>query len=457
MLRCAAARGSSAHRDWQNWGNTVDTLTTNVPSSIRNGHDSAIAHRAGAQPRARRAGWFFDALAHIETGLLIGIPLAPVAATFATVVMYIDPVEPSFWRLVSASVPAVLMFPLNIVIVWLALGIPLAALRLGTAMRANSSSHAQLTSRLITIEPYRRSASSGQDGPDHDSVLTRQLDFVWKELESKGTKWMLGDGFISLWRLVDRMDASLNYVMPRDRVWARAQSLLLWLPNPSSASSGVPDVREQLTKAIAFLENDQLTDPAAEDRVRGSVAQIQALIDSSKTDRYGGFIRARTMLLASCSMTSVALYGIFWLGIVALPAKVSQPILSAALFFTTIGALVGLFQLLYAESQSETAIDDYGLSVARLLVAPQLAALAALVGVVLTSLATSTLSGSPTAPVPAPTTIAAALDQIRNPANVLVAVAFALSPGLVFSRFRQNIEQTKRDLSRTSSASIVHT
>ena len=155
------------------------------------------------------------------------------------------------------------------------------------------------------------------------------------------------------------------------------------------------------------------------------VLSIQALIDSSKTDRYGGFIRARTMLLASCTMTSVALYGIFWLGIVALPVKVSQPILSAALFFTTIGALVGLFQLLYAESQSETAVDDYGLSVARLIVAPQLAALAALVGVVLTSLATSTLGGSPTAPVPAPTTIAAALDQIRNPANVLVAVLLA--------------------------------
>src|SRR5262249_46424656 len=122
-----------------------------------------------------------------------------------------------------------------------------------------------------------------------------------------------------------------------------------------------------------------------------------------------------------------------------------------------IGALVGLFQLLYAESQSETGIDDYGLSLARLIVAPQLAALAALVGVVLTSLATSTLSGSPSAPVPAPTTIPEALNQIRNPANVLVAVAFALSPGLVFSRFRQNIEQTKRDLSRSSSVSIVQT
>jgi hypothetical protein len=81
--------------------------------------------------------------------------------------------------------------------------------------------------------------------------------------------------------------------------------------------------------------------------------------------------------------------------------------------------------------------------------------LAALVGVVLTSLATSALAGSPPAPVSAPRSIPDALNQIQNPANVLVAVAFALSPGLVFSRFRQTIEQNKQDLSKSSSASIV--
>src|SRR5207237_4556752 len=107
--------------------------------------------------------------------------------------------------------------------------------------------------------------------------------------------------------------------------------------------------------------------------------------------------------------------------------------------------------------QADTGVDDYGLSLARIIVAPQLAGLAALVGVVLTSLTTSTLSGSPATPPVVANSIPAALDQIRNPANVLVAVVFGLSPGLVFSRFRQNIEQTKRDLSRTSSASIVHT
>ena len=81
--------------------------------------------------------------------------------------------------------------------------------------------------------------------------------------------------------------------------------------------------------------------------------------------------------------------------------------------------------------------------------------LAAAVGVVLTSLTTSTLSGSPATPPVVANSIPAALDQIRNPANVLVAVVFGLSPGLVFSRFRQNVEQTKRELTRTSGATSV--
>jgi subtilisin family serine protease len=126
--------------------------------------------------------------------------------------------------------------------------------------------------------------------------------------------------------------------------------------------------------------------------------------------------------------------------------------LSAALLYTTVGGMVGLFQLLYAETQSDIGVDDYGLSMARIIVAPQIAGVAALVGVVVTSLTTSTLSGTP-ATAASIATIADALNQIRNPANILVAVAFGLSPGLVFSRFRQSVEQTKRELSRTSAQS----
>ena len=435
----------------------MNTVTSDLASSKRNGQHPAALVPGEPRETASRGDRISNPLAHVETGMLVALPLAPVVATFVTVLMYIDPLESTTWRTVSASVPAVLMFPLNLLVAWIILAIPLSFLRLGTAARANSSSYAQLTSRLLALEPYRPGSGASLDGVTPEVAFGRQLDFVWHTLESHGPKWILGDGFISLWRLVDRMDASLNYVIPRDRVWARAQALLIWLPNPSAARSGVPDPRAQLHNAIQVMGQDTPPDAWAEARERGSIAQIQRLIDSSKTDRYAGFVRARNMLLAACTMTATALYSIFWLGIIALPTELSQPILSAALFFTTIGALVGLFQLLYAESQSETGVDDYGLSVARLIVSPQLAALAALVGVVLTSLATSALGGAPTAPVAAPATIPEALNQIRNPANVLVAVAFALSPGLVFSRFRQNIEQNKLELSKSSSASIVHT
>jgi hypothetical protein len=354
----------------------MDSTAADAPPAAdirRNGvaHEPADAapHRYTAS--RSRMGWFGSLLAHIETGLMIALPIAPVIATFLTVVLYIDPLQPFVWQQITASVPIVLMVPGNLLLVWFCLGLALSLLRLGSAARANPSSYAQLNTRLLGFETYRASKLPRQDGLQVEHSLDLQLDFVWRALEVSGPKWMLGDGFISLWRQVDR---------------------------------------------------------------------------------YSGLLRARNIMLEACTMTSIAVYALFWLGIVAMPAMAtSQAILGAALFFTTVGALVGLFQVLYTESQAETGVDDYGLSLARIAVAPQLAGLAALLGVVLTSLATSTLSGSP-ASVNVTSTIPSALDQIRNPANVLVAVGFALSPGLVFSRFRQNVEQTKRELTRTAAA-----
>src|SRR5207253_245493 len=98
-------------------------------------------------------------------------------------------------------------------------------------------SHGQLNNRLLSFESYRGLTALRQNVAELDSALDRQLDFVWKSLQAKGPKWVLGDGFISLWRQVDQMDSQLNYVMPIDRVWARAQGLLLRLPTPITTIS----------------------------------------------------------------------------------------------------------------------------------------------------------------------------------------------------------------------------
>src|SRR5690242_9318745 len=122
----------------------MNSVLTDVPGTNRNGHDSIAALPTDIQTRMYRSGWLGSALAHIETGFLVAIPIAPVIATFGTVLLYIDPLETSTWRIMSASVPAVLLFPLNLLVTWFLVAIPLMLLRLGSAAHANSSSYAQL-------------------------------------------------------------------------------------------------------------------------------------------------------------------------------------------------------------------------------------------------------------------------------------------------------------------------
>jgi hypothetical protein len=418
-------------------------------SASRNGHlvtdaVTPTVERTSSNASGLRA-WFGDKLAHLETGLIVAIAVAPMIAIFVTVLAYVDPFERSLWRELTQNIPLVLIIPGNLLVVWFVLGLPIAFLRLGSADRANPASHGQLKNRLIGLEAGCATSDIVQDSPDAnrrqiEAALLQQISYVMRCLAMKGSSWMVGSGYISLWRQLDHMDSTLNFILPTYRVWARAQGLLLRLPTASKVGgTGLP---EQLTNAMERLAN-----PATEAQARAEIAQIQLIVDASRTDRYSGLLRARNMLLAACTMTSLVLYALFWLGIVAARSTSTAPsLLGAALFFTTLGGLVGLFQLLYIDSQVDTGVDDYGLSLARVVVAPQVAGLAALVGVVLTSLTTATLSST----TGAANTIPVALEQIGRPANVVVAVAFALSPGMVMSRFRQRIEDTKRELTKSS-------
>src|SRR4051794_5365022 len=119
----------------------METLVTNPPVS-RNGHTASLASpsdfAASGQPRLGR---FACCVAHVETGLMLAVPLAPVVATFLTVLMYIDLPESNFWQTLTSTGPAVALFPLTIVVSWLVLAIPLSLMPLGTAARANSTSY----------------------------------------------------------------------------------------------------------------------------------------------------------------------------------------------------------------------------------------------------------------------------------------------------------------------------
>src|SRR5437016_8487900 len=81
----------------------AETRSDDHPS--RNGYHPHAPSVQVPGERSARGGWFSSALAHTETGLIIAVPLAPVIATFLTVLMYIDPLAPSVWRDMTSRVP----------------------------------------------------------------------------------------------------------------------------------------------------------------------------------------------------------------------------------------------------------------------------------------------------------------------------------------------------------------
>jgi hypothetical protein len=71
---------------------------------------------------------------------------------------------------------------------------------------------------------------------------------------------------------------------------------------------------------------------------------------------------------------------------IAIITGAQQSAIAAASAFYLVGATVGLLNQLRGVSQSDTAVEDYGLSIARLIAMPLFCGLAAIGGVVLTAL-----------------------------------------------------------------------
>jgi hypothetical protein len=107
--------------------------------------------------------------------------------------------------------------------------------------------------------------------------------------------------------------------------------------------------------------------------------------------------------------------------------------------------VVGLFNRLYQESSSDNAVEDYGLTVARMNLTPVLSGLTALGGVLIVAMALATFSGQLFSPGAAPTSSVAALDAIfnlcTNPVGMLLAGVFGLTPSLLIGALQSTAER----------------
>jgi hypothetical protein len=152
-----------------------------------------------------------------------------------------------------------------------------------------------------------------------------------------------------------------------------------------------------------------------------------------------------------------------------------DPIVAAGAFYL-VGAIVGLFNRLYSESGEGAAIEDYGLSWARLLLTPVLSGLAAVGGVLITAMLIGVVNGSilmprpgppgaePAQPPPAaasqpaePARPDAIFSLDRYPFGLVVAAVFGLTPGLLIRRLKSEGEIYKDDLQRSEAKARLGT
>jgi hypothetical protein len=125
-------------------------------------------------------------------------------------------------------------------------------------------------------------------------------------------------------------------------------------------------------------------------------------------------------------LTGLALYALIWLVILSAPSATTVSVsatVAAATGYFLIGATVGFLSHLRREAEqgARAAMDDYGLTFARMLVTPLLSGMAAVFGVVLIAIFAVTQTGEAGVDMPK---LIGFLEIGRHPPNLVVAATF---------------------------------
>jgi hypothetical protein len=158
-----------------------------------------------------------------------------------------------------------------------------------------------------------------------------------------------------------------------------------------------PQVKASFAQAMIDLVKNGInpTVPAPQQtelEARIDLSQIRSEINQYSDNRWAKLVRYRKNLLATAALT-----GVFTFVLLCIPIllKADIPTIIAATAIYLVGAIIGLFSRLNSEwGDNKTTVDDYGLTLARILVSPMLSGLAAVGGVLLVSLLALTLLSS---------------------------------------------------------------
>jgi hypothetical protein len=401
--------------------------------------------------------------------LLVLMPAVPITATIISIVTFVGP-NPKAPSTITGpawleSVIPVLVGTLSVLILWFLLAFFFR--RFTAVHRANEKSYYSLLNHLSTLNYYLDTLPD-----DAKKEVLNYRNAICTGLKQRSTAWVIGNGYIELWDLMDSAEEALITIAPLEKVvsdavydemrlndskienseeWAnKLRSAVKALDNNAVdylkpavgiQSSRVGAVALQQTPQEAQTQSPATSEGAAvalqQAEARAILRKVRETINSFNIKSWDALISARNQLLATMVLVGLTTYVFVELAILF---RVTTLHIVVATIFAFVGALAGLIGRLYTESQSDRTIDDYRLSMARLLVTPLLSALAAVIGVMVVAKTTT-------------------LDDIYTfkastfVANLIIAATFGLTPNLLINQLQKKSDGYKANLQSTQATS----
>jgi hypothetical protein len=391
---------------------------------------------------------------------LLFLPIVPIIATIICIATYLGlnlkaPVSLTGIGWVDTIIPLLVGIILTLII-WTLLA---SLCRRFTAVdRANVKSYYALINHLSTLNYYIDILPA-----DKTKEVMQDRESFCLALKEKSSSRILDNGYIALWDLMNSAEEALITVAPLEKVIADAvydemrlnDSKIVnredWIKKLRSAVKkldpcAVNYLKPVVTQSpIASAQQQQQT-PATDQganaekqqdkEARAILRVVRETINDFNTKSWEALISARNQLYRTMILVGLTVIVFVALAIIF---HINLLHLEAATFYAFIGGLAGLIGRLSIESQSDKTVDDYRLSLARLLVTPLLSSLAAVLGVLIVAKT-------------------ADLNMIYNfntslVPNLILAATFGLSPNLLINQLQKKSEEYKGNLQSTKPTS----
>ncbi len=443
---------------------------------------------AESKPKRNLRDWIIICLRAYGATLVAGLPIVPIIASAVTLALYF-----SGFTQTTPSWYAVAYGILYTYIAWWVIAVPCSVLT--TARLVNTGSYGLLTCRLSQLEArlYEINTPDQNGKPkhwaDYQLVALKEARDQVAELNSQlhrypaGLQWVLGLGYVNAWSKLHRAEEALIEVEPVEmvirgalhdklsiqdsKIRSRDELLekLRWVARelyPAMESNfktyRAGEGYEEINKLFHYVKKlalkagvdvdaelsqggnvNQAISAEVEARARFTAREVRRTLNEFRDRLWEGLIRARNHLLSTIFVTGFVTHILLCIAILAGTSTSTNPtpnreqIIAAAVFYI-VGAIAGLFGRIYRESQTSTAVDDYGLSLARLVATPLLSGLAGVGGVLLIN---TVLVGTSTA---ASNTVQA-IFNINRIDYIIAAAIFGLAPNLIVRSLEQRSQK----------------